>query len=348
MNSTCEAFGEDYFVGIWGTVHRHDYCRDRAKRLILKYGAVSFLDVGAGCGYLVKTLRELGADAWGIDISRYALENSCDPERVREGDIRDIPFGARFDVVHSQGVWQYVPESDVKRAWAECRRVGKFQEHNLDTSEGDNPPEHHCVTVRPRQWWKDQFYPPVLVACPNHEVKEYAFERWIRSVRGLTYPNFDVLVVDNSPNGNFAERWNDQVRIVRIDPAGIEHLAVLRINLSYERIREEMLAGNYERLMIIESDIIPPPDIIERLVALGNGGDWISHAYPDRVGPADIEVEQGIGCSLFSRRLMETHGFKSLGDNYTADGGLWNKVRPDRRFATTELWNFLTVQHLVN
>ena len=41
--------------------------------------------------------------------------------------------------------------------------------------------------------------PHILVACPTHEVKEYAFQRWIDNVKNLTYPNYTILVADNSP-----------------------------------------------------------------------------------------------------------------------------------------------------
>ena len=67
--------------------------------LIQKYGKSQILDIGTGCGYLVKLLREKGCDAWGLEVSDYALENSCIPEFIRKGDIRNIPFAASsFDV----------------------------------------------------------------------------------------------------------------------------------------------------------------------------------------------------------------------------------------------------------
>lgn len=37
------------------------------------------LDFGCARGYSVRALRGLGYDAWGVDISRWAIEN-CDPE----------------------------------------------------------------------------------------------------------------------------------------------------------------------------------------------------------------------------------------------------------------------------
>lgn len=345
-------FGKHYFKDIWGTVHRHDYCEYLANQLISKYGKVRILDIGTGCGFLVKTLKDKGCEAWGLEVSDYAIENTCAKGYVLKGDVRNIPFKDNsFEVVHSQGLWEYVPESEILKTYQECLRVGKVQHHNFDTEEGTNLPEHGKITIKPRIWWDKKkigadfnTQPRVLVACPNHQVKEYSFQRWIDNVKSLTYPSYDIFVSDNSPNDDFMNRWKDQVNIQRIDTTGFDHLAVKRINMSYEAIRKEFLKGDYWWLMIIESDVIPPKDIIEFLLEKGKDADWIDHAYPARGGKED--AEQGIGCALFTRRLMETFNFEELGDNYTSDGGLWMKVRADGRFTTLDMWNFIDVEHL--
>jgi hypothetical protein len=337
-------FDEQYYRDIWGSVHRHDYCETRANQLIDKYGKVKFLDIGTGCGYLVKLLNEKGAIAYGMEISQYAVDNSHG--NVILGSVVDIPFKDNsFDVVFSQGLWEYVAEEDIQKAWLECNRVGKIQEHNYDIL-GSGLGEEDFVTAKPREWWEGKLkLPKILVAAPNHIVKEYAFQRWIDNVKSLTYPNYDILVIDNSPNtSDFMDRYKDQVPMRHIDTTGIEPLMVMRLNLSYEEIRKEFLSGDYERLMIIESDVIPPKDIIERMLKLGGDTDWISHAYPVRGETAD--AEQGIGCSLFTRRLMEAFNFKDFADNHSSDGGMWNMVRPDGRFTTMELWNYWKNVHL--
>lgn len=154
------AFDQAYYEGIWPEcgVHRHDYCAALAEDLIRRYGKCRILDIGTGCGYLVKCLRELGAWAFGLEVSEYALTNRCTP-LVRRGDVLAMPFlDKSFDVVHSQGLWEYIPEEDVQLAWGECKRVGRIQHHNYDAAENlQGRPQDQPVTVMPREWWESQF-----------------------------------------------------------------------------------------------------------------------------------------------------------------------------------------------
>ncbi len=159
-------FDKKYFDDIWGDdgVHRHYYTESLADRLISKYGKVRFLDIGTGCGNLIQVLREKGCIAYGMDISEYAVENSHG--NVVLGDVRDIPFKDNsFDVVHSQGLWDYIPKEDVKKAYAECLRVGKFQEHNIDTILDDAEWTKDFATHESREWWDEQFKTKLNLGC---------------------------------------------------------------------------------------------------------------------------------------------------------------------------------------
>jgi len=339
-------FDSSYYDKIWGTVHRHDYCKTLADNLIAKYNPRSVLDIGTGCGYLVKILRDKGVKAYGLEISEYAVANSHG--NILVGDVRDLPFSDKsFDVVCSQGLWEYIPESDIAKAWSECLRVGKNQEHNIDTTNDQSDWSKEFVTHKPAEWWAEKLrQPKVLVACPNHIVKEYSFQRWIDNVKNLTFPNYDILVVDNSPNGELIEKYGDQVPIIKLPTEGIEHLSVTRMNRSMELIRQKFLEGGYAHWMDIESDVIPESSVIEKLMKLKV--DWASHAYPAR-GTTDGSVQQGIGCSLLSRHLLENFDWKDAEDNTTPDGWLWERVRPRvYEFPTHEMYGIIKMEHLAS
>jgi hypothetical protein len=187
----------------------------------------------------------------------------------------------------------------------------------------------------------------ILVACPNHIVKEHSFQRWIDNVTGLTYPSYDILVVDNSPRGELRKKYGSRVPIVELDTAGIDDLSIVRMNRSMEIIRETFLTGDYSHWMNIESDIIPQQDVIEVSLDWGRDSDWISHAYPFQ--GENILVEHGIGCSLLSRRLIENFSWQGAESNALPDSWLWQQVRPRAsEFPTMELWGYITVEHLAS
>lgn len=335
-------FTREDFEAIWGTVHRHDYTDDLAERLVLKYGKVRYLDLGTGCGHLVKRLRERGADAWGTEISRYALDNSCAPGYVVYGDVRDLPFrDGRFDVVLSNGLWEYVREEDVDRAVGEVYRVGKYQEHIIDHDETVRHPEYKYVTWKSLSWWKDKLAPPrILVGSATHQVKEYCFPEWVERVKSLTYPDYDIFVVDNSPSDELSGKYDVPIRWIGGDQSPDQWLN--RICRSMAEIQKHFLVGPYTHWMNIESDVIPPRDVIERMLAYKDA-DWVSHAYPTRAGGC---LQQGIGCSLLSRRLMSEFSWADAADS--PDSELWAWVQNEARHKTVELWYEMNVEHRKN
>ncbi len=108
-------------------------------------------------------------------------------------------------------------------------------------------------------------YPKVLVGCPVSDHKLYCIERYLKAVNNLTYPNFDILLVDNSENEKLYQKLkSDGVSIKRIEyvPLARERLVKSR-NLLVERVLE----GNYDYFFSLEVDVIPPKDIIERLLS---------------------------------------------------------------------------------
>lgn len=70
----------------------------RAKR-VAELGEPSevgpILEVGCGLGHVVKVLRDMGYDAYGIDFSPAAIDNRVS-EFAQLGDASQIPFGDRF------------------------------------------------------------------------------------------------------------------------------------------------------------------------------------------------------------------------------------------------------------
>jgi len=85
-----------------------------------------FLDVGCAKGFLVKDLLSLGIDAYGIDVSDYAIQN-CEPEvvgRLHLGSAEKLPFPSNsFQAVVSVNTVHNLARPECIRALQEIERL---------------------------------------------------------------------------------------------------------------------------------------------------------------------------------------------------------------------------------
>lgn len=186
-------------------------------------------------------------------------------------------------------------------------------------------------------------YAKILVAAPISDVKDYVLYEWMEHVSQLTYPNYDILLVDNSLNDGYINKFKynfPQVKFLHINPKGLRVQDFIRE--SQNKIRRYMLDNNYMALMSIECDVFPPLDVIETLfkhkadIATGLYG-WgdagvkrrplvqQSHLYLDALRNMDVfrnenlsfeeglrfidgktkEVfSTGLGCALISKAVL--------------------------------------------
>ena len=108
-------------------------------------------------------------------------------------------------------------------------------------------------------------YPKVLLACPQSDVKRYCFDAWLDNISKFTYPNFAVFLADNSEKKKFAEEIGDRgISVEWIKPFGKSIMQ--RIAESHELCRQYALHYDFDYLFHLESDVFPPPTIIEDLI----------------------------------------------------------------------------------
>lgn len=85
------------------------------------------LDVGCAKGFLVGALRSQGMEAWGIDISDYAVRTA--PEDIKNwlkvGNCTSMDFpGGSFDLMVVLETLEHIPPTDIEKTIRELRRVG--------------------------------------------------------------------------------------------------------------------------------------------------------------------------------------------------------------------------------
>lgn len=108
--------------------------------------------------------------------------------------------------------------------------------------------------------------PKVLVACPQSDVKLYCWDQWVDNVQQFTYPAFAVFLADNSLTNNFSRK----IRQAGMDCQWIKPFGkslMQRIAESHEACRQTAIRGDFDYMLHLESDVLPPHDIIEALLS---------------------------------------------------------------------------------
>jgi len=107
-------------------------------------------------------------------------------------------------------------------------------------------------------------FPKVLVGTPIFDFNRYCIEEYLESIKNFTYANYDILLVDNSKEDVFYKE---------LIAKGIPTIHMEWLEKSRDRIceghnilREKTLKENYEYLFLVDADVIPPKDVIEKLL----------------------------------------------------------------------------------
>jgi len=127
----------------------------------------------------------------------------------------------------------------------------------------------------------------VLIATYVHEYKDYSFDKWLaRAIEiALHHGNSDILIVDNSDNDTYVKSLVSRVKKAKANifenPLNCDlRIIVGKVSdsetpLDNTRIKQkasqdilwkQALEGGYSHLMIIESDIYPPVNVIAELL----------------------------------------------------------------------------------
>lgn len=90
-----------------------------ARRIVDLYSPKTFLDVGCAYGYLVEALRDLGVEAYGVDISSYAVSQAredirkyCYVANVVEGLPKELQ--RKYDCISTVEVIEHLHEEDAQ------------------------------------------------------------------------------------------------------------------------------------------------------------------------------------------------------------------------------------------
>lgn len=143
-------------------------------------GDINVLDIGCAKGFLVKHLRRRNFDAWGVDISLYAIKAAENAYRgfLREWDVTsESPpqqdWGSFARVVCLETLEHvFYPERALKNTVDMLEEGGQaLLAICVKENEGwDTDPTH--VSIYPRDWWAERISELGLV-------RDYLTEAWL-------------------------------------------------------------------------------------------------------------------------------------------------------------------------
>lgn len=98
----------------YGSYLDNGWFKDQAKRLADTFGSQVILDVGCAKGFIVQHLREAGREAYGLDVSKYAVSQA--PPEVKSFlscmKVEDLKADKKYDLVISIETLEHVTDLD--------------------------------------------------------------------------------------------------------------------------------------------------------------------------------------------------------------------------------------------
>jgi SAM-dependent methyltransferase len=131
--------------------HWLNFFGEIADKIIRDLRPASVLDAGCAMGFLVEALRERGVEAYGVDISEYAISQVH--ESVSEFcEVRSLADGLprRYDLIVSIEVLEHIPPAETSAAIANL--CGASDRLLLSTTPDDYAEATH-LNVQPAEAW---------------------------------------------------------------------------------------------------------------------------------------------------------------------------------------------------
>lgn len=181
--------------------------------------------------------------------------------------------------------------------------------------------------------------PKILVGIVTYDGHRYALDRLLEAINKFTYPHFTVIFADNSATDEYKQLLESKGFEVLKDAS--DGTRIDRIIRGRNTLRAACLERGYDYLFFLDSDVIPPVNILEQL--LRHKKDVLTGIYlgaskfgdkteiqPVLYAPfSDKQVRTmlikevldekilpiaaaGLGCCLIHRHVLERIAFRNI------------------------------------
>jgi len=126
-----------------------------AEQIVKRIGPRRVLDVGCAMGFLVEALRAHGVEAFGIDVSEYAVQQIREDIRPYcwVGSVTD-PLPGRYDLIVCIEVLEHLPPPQAQRA---VHHLCQVADDILFSSTPEDYKEWSHLNVQPPEYWAELF-----------------------------------------------------------------------------------------------------------------------------------------------------------------------------------------------
>ncbi len=318
FSSPVDLYDKDYYDYHLGSI---PYDRDQplwnahfktlAETIIARFQPARVMDIGCAKGFLVEHLRDSGVEAYGIDISSYAIsEVRTDIKPYCRVISAAEPLQEQYDLITFIEVAEHLSEEEARQTIKQiCLHTNKV----LFSSTPDDFTEPTHINVQPPHYWlaifaEQGFYPdinfdpdfiaphavffrriekevnqfdnlPLVSLCiPTFNGEEFIAET-LCSALSQTYPYIQILVSDDSST----DRTLEIVKFFQNNNNSVEFLII-----QHQRYG---LAGNWnfcisqakgKYIKFLMQDDLLEPECIEKMVNLAEQDDEVGLVFSPR------------------------------------------------------------------
>lgn len=205
---TKDIYNETYFQGGREKSNYDNYveqsrgpCTILGQSLFEFFRPASSLDMGCAVGHTVKKLRELGCEAYGTDISSWAVSYAAAPYIIEFDAAHDV-ITRSFELVHSYDVVEHIPperlEFAARNLWRATKKDMLVVPATYEHGETFDPNEPTHLTFWSREQWISFF--TQRIGCRFDEAATARFES-LEHTQIFNYTNRIMIFSKiNAPN----------------------------------------------------------------------------------------------------------------------------------------------------